>query len=248
MGIGNLESVLRAYAGDRDEQPIGELVAAEGLSYAQRLLRLLAVRAPQGLRAARPASATSRPTTCGRCAPRERILRPLSRGPRAARRDGRAGDREGDAGGGLSPRGRDRGLRRPGRDRGRDRRRRAGAAAVRARRSAGSPTSDLGELARRARPGPATSTGRCGRRRWRRSATSPAWCCYESNEPAPLRVTSAVRDREYQELLVRRPTPRRPRSTRCTPPAGRSTSAATTPRGARPRPSSTCSTGSARWR
>ena len=35
MGIGNLETVLRAYAGDESEQPIGDLVAAEGLSYAQ---------------------------------------------------------------------------------------------------------------------------------------------------------------------------------------------------------------------
>jgi len=35
MGVGNLETVLRAYAGDQSEQPIGQLVAAEGLSYAQ---------------------------------------------------------------------------------------------------------------------------------------------------------------------------------------------------------------------
>ncbi len=35
MGIGNLESVLRAYARSGDQQPIGDLVASEGLSYAQ---------------------------------------------------------------------------------------------------------------------------------------------------------------------------------------------------------------------
>ena len=35
MGIGNLETVLRAYAGDDSNQPIGDLVAAAGLSYAQ---------------------------------------------------------------------------------------------------------------------------------------------------------------------------------------------------------------------
>lgn len=35
MGIGNLETVLRAYAGDTSDRPIGELVATERLSYAQ---------------------------------------------------------------------------------------------------------------------------------------------------------------------------------------------------------------------
>jgi hypothetical protein len=35
MGIGNLESVLRAYAHAGDDQPIGELVASQGLSYAE---------------------------------------------------------------------------------------------------------------------------------------------------------------------------------------------------------------------
>jgi soluble lytic murein transglycosylase-like protein len=35
MGIGNLESVLRAYAGDDSDQPIADLVSAQGLSYAQ---------------------------------------------------------------------------------------------------------------------------------------------------------------------------------------------------------------------
>ena len=35
MGIGNLESVLRAYADPGGEQPIGELVADQGLSYAR---------------------------------------------------------------------------------------------------------------------------------------------------------------------------------------------------------------------
>lgn len=35
MGIGNLESVIRAYAGADGEEPIGEVVAAGGLSYAQ---------------------------------------------------------------------------------------------------------------------------------------------------------------------------------------------------------------------
>jgi soluble lytic murein transglycosylase-like protein len=35
MGIGNLETVIRAYAGDESDGPIGDLVAAEGLSYAQ---------------------------------------------------------------------------------------------------------------------------------------------------------------------------------------------------------------------
>jgi soluble lytic murein transglycosylase-like protein len=35
MGIGNLENVIRAYTGDAGNGPIGELVAAEGLSYAQ---------------------------------------------------------------------------------------------------------------------------------------------------------------------------------------------------------------------
>ncbi len=35
MGIGNLEGVLRAYAGAADDQPIGDLVADEGLSYAR---------------------------------------------------------------------------------------------------------------------------------------------------------------------------------------------------------------------
>lgn len=35
MGIGNLETVLRAYAAAGEEPAIGELVAAEGLSYAQ---------------------------------------------------------------------------------------------------------------------------------------------------------------------------------------------------------------------
>jgi hypothetical protein len=35
MGIGNLESVIRAYAGADDQTPIGEVVADGGLSYAQ---------------------------------------------------------------------------------------------------------------------------------------------------------------------------------------------------------------------
>jgi soluble lytic murein transglycosylase-like protein len=35
MGIGNLESVIRAYADAGDDVPIGEVVASEGLSYAQ---------------------------------------------------------------------------------------------------------------------------------------------------------------------------------------------------------------------
>jgi hypothetical protein len=35
MGIGNLESVLRAYAGDASGRPIGALVGDEGLSFAQ---------------------------------------------------------------------------------------------------------------------------------------------------------------------------------------------------------------------
>lgn len=35
MGIGNLESVLRAYADAPPERPIGDLVAADGLSYAR---------------------------------------------------------------------------------------------------------------------------------------------------------------------------------------------------------------------
>ncbi len=35
MGIGNLESVIRAYAGDTAGGPIASLVAAEGISYAQ---------------------------------------------------------------------------------------------------------------------------------------------------------------------------------------------------------------------
>lgn len=33
MGIGNLESVLRAYAGDESDDPIGQLVAADDLTY-----------------------------------------------------------------------------------------------------------------------------------------------------------------------------------------------------------------------
>jgi soluble lytic murein transglycosylase-like protein len=35
MGIGNLESVIRAYAGASDSDPIGEIVAGDGLTYAQ---------------------------------------------------------------------------------------------------------------------------------------------------------------------------------------------------------------------
>jgi hypothetical protein len=35
MGIGNLEGVIRAYLGDTGETPVGELVAAGGLSFAQ---------------------------------------------------------------------------------------------------------------------------------------------------------------------------------------------------------------------
>ena len=35
MGIGNLETVLRAYAGADDSVPIGELVADEALTYAR---------------------------------------------------------------------------------------------------------------------------------------------------------------------------------------------------------------------
>lgn len=35
MGIGNLETVLRAYAGDHTDRPIGELVAEQDLSYAE---------------------------------------------------------------------------------------------------------------------------------------------------------------------------------------------------------------------
>ncbi|MGH2952481.1 MAG: lytic transglycosylase domain-containing protein [Solirubrobacterales bacterium] len=35
MGIGNLENVIRAYAGDEGEGPIGALVAADALTYAQ---------------------------------------------------------------------------------------------------------------------------------------------------------------------------------------------------------------------
>ena len=53
MGIGNLESVLRAYAGDESDTPIGELVKPLGAQLPARLLRLRARVAPQGLRAAR---------------------------------------------------------------------------------------------------------------------------------------------------------------------------------------------------
>ena len=230
MGIGNLESVLRAYAARRRRRPDRRAGRATASSPTpQRLLRLRSRLPPRGLRAAEPASATSPSHYLWKVLASEQILRPLPRRPRPARRDRRAGDRQGDAGGGLSPRERDRGLRR---------RPTTIADALddgelvplpdRARCSAGSPTSDIGELAGELDQAP--ELYRALRPEALATLTYLAGLVREQSGAAtPLQVTSAVRDRDYQDLLVRR-TPRRPPSTRCTRPAGRSTSAATTSR------------------
>ena len=222
----------RAYAGGDGEQPIGELVAAEG--------------SPTPSSTSTPALAHHEPPTscCSGFGDESadylwKVL--ASRGdacgcyrddPDAARRDRRAGDQQGDPGGGLSPGERDRRLRRPGRDRGRDRRRRAGAAARSSRGSAGSPT-PTSASSRPSSTRTPSSTARCARRRWRRS---PTW-------PGLVRNLSDGRDAAAGDQRGPRPratrscscsrTRRRPRSTRCTRPAGRSTSAATTSPSAR---------------
>ena len=64
------------------------------------------------------------------------------------------------------------------------------------------PDHDIGELAGRARPVPGALPGACARRRSRRSPTWPGWSASMSGAATPLQVTSAVRDRNYQDLLV----------------------------------------------
>ena len=188
MGIGNLESVLRAYADPGGEQPIGELVADQGLSYA----RVYFDSSPYAHRDAYElltGFGDESAEYLWKVRASEQRPAPLPRRSRAARRDRRAGDREGDLGGGLPSRGRDRGLRRSRCDRGRARRRRAGASSRSTPGSAGSPTSssassrgeldqDAGALPRAA-PRGAGDAQLPGRPR----------SCYESNEPAPLLVT-----------------------------------------------------------
>ena len=55
---------------------------------------------------------------------------------------------------------------------------------------------------RRARPVAASSTARCARRRWRRSPTWPAGRATSAATRRRCTSTSAVRDRDYQDLLV----------------------------------------------
>ena len=122
MGIGNLETVLRAYAGDRTERPIGGLVAAQDLSYAEVYFNSSPFEHQQAYEVL-TGFADESSDYLWKVRASLAVLRALSRGPRAARAHRGSRDRQGDSRGGLSPRGRDRGSRRPGRDRGRDRRR-----------------------------------------------------------------------------------------------------------------------------
>lgn len=199
MGIGNLETVLRAYAGAGDDQPIGELVADEGLSYAQvyfdsspyeheKAYRILTGFADESsdylwkvyasdaiLREYREdperLEATAELATAK--ATLEEVFHPEDE-TEVFDDPGEVGDAVSD--GELVPMPFDPGL-------------------------GWVPDKDLGELAkeldqepelyRALRPEALATLGYLS-----------GLVLNESNEPAPLRVTSAVRDREYQELLV----------------------------------------------
>ena len=116
MGIGNLETVIRAYARADQATPIGDVVAARKLSYAQlyfdsglaehsRAWDLLAGFGDES-------SAYEWKVLAS-----ERIMSRYRNDPEAARGDGRPRRQQGDDGGGLPPRVRDRGLRSSGRHR-----------------------------------------------------------------------------------------------------------------------------------
>jgi soluble lytic murein transglycosylase-like protein len=199
MGIGNLESVLRAYTGDESDQPIGDLVEAEGLSYAQvyfdsspyehreayEILTgfadessdyLWKVQASAGILSeyrADPERLEQTAELATAKATLEEVFHPEDETEVFDDPDA-IGDAVAD--GELVPMPFDPAL-------------------------GWVPDKDLGELARRLDQEPEHY------RALRPEALATlgylsGLVLNESNEPAPLRVTSAVRDREYQDLLV----------------------------------------------
>ena len=103
----------------------------------------------------------------------------------------------------------------------------------------------MGELAGGSTPS-AVSTAACAPRRSRWPSTSRAGVRDVSGTKASLTVTSTVRDQDYQDVLARRNREATRATTRCTPPASRSTCAGATARSGRPWRSSTCSIASSR--
>ena len=147
MGIGNLETVLRAYAGADDAVPIGELVAAEGLTYARGLLRLRARTHTAMRTSCSPDSATSPPTTCGRCSPRARIIALSRDDPDRLAETAELATNKATLEEVFHPESETEVFDDPGEIEDAHRVRRAAAATRSSRRSAGSPTRDIGELA-----------------------------------------------------------------------------------------------------
>jgi soluble lytic murein transglycosylase-like protein len=199
MGIGNLESVLRAYAGAGDSGPIGALVAEQGLSYARVYFdsspyehrdayRMLAgfgdesseylwkVRASEAiLRVFRndPERLAETADLATAKATLEEVFHPE---PETEVFDDPGEIEDAVEDGELAPLPFDPGL-------------------------GWIPHKDLGEAADELGEDPELY------RALRPEALATlsylaGLVLYESNEPVPLRVTSAVRDREYQELLA----------------------------------------------
>ena len=191
MGIGNLRERARAPTASGDAE-----------LRAQRLLRLHAAAPRRGLRPARRASATTRPTTCGACSRRGRSCGSTATTRPSSRALARAADGQGLRRGGAAPAGHDDVFATPDDARGRLRTRRARALPVDAARPGCGSTRSMGELARRLgrraalyrglRP-EALALAALPRRRVREIAGTRA----------PLTVTSTVRDERYQRLLVR---------------------------------------------
>ena len=200
MGIGNLESVIAAYTGeDVPDGGAAELVDEEGLDYPRLFFdsspggALGELGPPRGVRRRFVSLLLARPGVAGRD---EALARRSRRAGRARRPD----HREGDPGGALPPGGRDRLVR----DRGGRARRQGGGKPGGA---AGRPVTRLpghgagGRACERAGLGPELY------RALRPEALAAliylsAKVKAISGENEPLKVTSATRDQEYQDLLV----------------------------------------------
>ncbi len=224
MGIGNLENVLRAYARDASDMPIGDLVSGDHLSYAEVFFN----SGPDSHRKAYELlrdSATSPPSTCGRSWRPGRSCTCTATTASACRRPQRwrptrrpmeevfhpenetdvfqTPDDISDAldDGDLVP--------------------------LPDKPALGwEPNKDIGELAGQVDQSPELYRA-LRRRLWRRSPTWPGWSASRAAPRPRCRSTARCATAPTRTSSCSR-TSRRPRSTHCTPPAGRSTSAATT--------------------
>ena len=217
MGVGNLQGVLAAY-GEADI-PYAQLffdslaaaprrgLAAPGRA-GRRLLDVPVARR-RGARDHAPATATTPASwrAARPCTPRKNSAEEVLHPP-----DGR------------------RALRRPVRASGRARA--AGELRRAARRASCAPTACASTRGWASWPAPATSrracTARCARRRSRAARRIGAGTRAIGAARGRSTVTSTVRDERYQRVLVAPQRARRRAASRCTRPAGRSTSRATT--------------------